>query len=98
MCSLVLGRELAAHAAQGRGRLACPTPSWSAACVSGGGEAWDDAMCQLRHHWEEVGRDTGQPFSYELLDDKERSFDHDTEPPCAWCCRDRARDAAGTRG
>lgn len=49
----------------------------------GGGEAWDDAMRQfLRHHWEEVWTRTGQPFSYELLDDKERSFDYDTEPPC----------------
>ena len=49
----------------------------------GGGEAWDDAMRQfLRHHWEEVWTRTGQPFSYELLDDQERSFDYDTEPPC----------------
>ena len=49
----------------------------------GGGEAWDDAMRQfLLHHWEEVWTRTGQPFSYELLDDKERSFDYDTEPPC----------------
>ena len=49
----------------------------------GGGEAWDDAMRQfLRHHWEEVWTRTGQPFSYELLDDQQRSFDYDTEPPC----------------
>jgi putative protein-disulfide isomerase len=34
----------------------------------------------LRHHWEDVFKRSGQPFSYEVL--KKNDFIYDTEPPC----------------
>jgi len=34
----------------------------------------------LKNHWEEVSKQTGQPFSYEILKDKK--FVYDTEPAC----------------
>ncbi len=34
----------------------------------------------LQHHWEDVNKRSGQPFSYEILKDK--SFVYDTEPAC----------------
>ena len=34
----------------------------------------------LRHHWEDVFKRSGQPFSYEVL--KQNNFVYDTEPPC----------------
>lgn len=35
----------------------------------------------LRHHWEEVGSRSGQPFKFDLLDGEDQ-FVYDTEPPC----------------
>lgn len=35
----------------------------------------------LRHHWEEVGARSGQPFCFDLLDGED-AFVYDTEPPC----------------
>ena len=34
----------------------------------------------LKEHWEEVGKRSGQPFSYDIL--KDDSFVYDTEPAC----------------
>lgn len=48
---------------------------------AGGGDAWTDEFRSfLRHHWEEIGARTGQPFSTRFLD--RASFDYDTEPSC----------------
>lgn len=48
---------------------------------AGGGETWDERFRTfLRHHWEEIGERTGQPFSMALLD--RDAFDYDTEPAC----------------
>ena len=34
----------------------------------------------MRHHWEEVSKRSGQPFSYDLFDLAD--FNYDTEPAC----------------
>lgn len=34
----------------------------------------------LQHHWEDVNKRSGQPFSFEIL--KEKTFVYDTEPAC----------------
>ncbi len=48
---------------------------------AGGGEEWNESFKEfLRHHWEDVGMKSGQPFSFSLLDRPE--FDYDTEPAC----------------
>lgn len=47
----------------------------------GGGDAWTPAFKSfLRHHWEEIGARTGQPFSFDLLE--REHFNYDTEPAC----------------
>lgn len=47
----------------------------------GGGDPWNDQFkAFLRHHWEEIGTRTGQPFSFDLLD--RTHFGYDTEPSC----------------
>jgi putative protein-disulfide isomerase len=47
----------------------------------GGGDAWTGGFRDfLRHHWEEIGARTGQPFSTRFLD--RANFDYDTEPSC----------------
>jgi putative protein-disulfide isomerase len=47
----------------------------------GGGDRWNQAFRDfLRYHWEEVGRRSGQPFSYRLL--ARQRFNYDTEPAC----------------
>jgi len=47
----------------------------------GGGDPWNPAFRGfLRHHWQEVSRATGQPFSYRLLE--RDAFEYDTEPAC----------------
>lgn len=47
----------------------------------GGGEAWNQEFKDfLKHHWEEVNKKSGQPFSMSLFD--KESFDYDTEPAC----------------
>jgi putative protein-disulfide isomerase len=47
----------------------------------GGGQRWNQAFRDLlRHHWEDVGRRSGQPFSYRLL--ARARFNYDTEPAC----------------
>lgn len=47
----------------------------------GGGDPWDQKMKDfLRHHWEQVGEASGQPFSYDLFD--KDHFHYDTEPAC----------------
>ena len=48
---------------------------------AGGGETWNTSFKDfLRHHWEDVGIKSGQPFKFDLLDRTE--FDYDTEPAC----------------
>ena len=48
---------------------------------AGGGEEWNTSFREfLRHHWEDVGMKSGQPFKFDLLD--RESFDYDTEPAC----------------
>ena len=48
---------------------------------AGGGEEWNTSFKSfLRHHWEDVGMRSGQPFSFKLLD--EPHFNYDTEPSC----------------
>ncbi|MGA9523024.1 MAG: DsbA family protein [Myxococcaceae bacterium] len=45
----------------------------------GGGDPWTPRFRDfLRHHWEEIGARSGQPFSLELLE--RESFNYDTEP------------------
>lgn len=47
----------------------------------GGGDAWTPSFKDfLRHHWEEIGARTGQPFSFSLLERDQ--FNYDTEPAC----------------
>ena len=46
----------------------------------GGKETIGEIGDFLRHHWEEVNKRSGQPFSYEIL--KKSDFIYDTEPPC----------------
>lgn len=47
----------------------------------GGGDAWNEGFKGfLRHHWEEIGQRTGQPFSFRLLE--REFFNYDTEPAC----------------
>jgi len=48
---------------------------------AGGGEEWNESFKTfLRHHWEDVGMKSGQPFKFDLLD--KATFDYDTEPAC----------------
>ena len=48
---------------------------------AGGGDKWNDQFKSfLRHHWEDVGMKSGQPFSFKLLDLEQ--FEYDTEPAC----------------
>jgi len=48
---------------------------------AGGGDRWNAQFKQfLAHHWREIGKRTGQPFSYEIL--ARDAFDYDTEPAC----------------
>jgi len=48
---------------------------------AGGGDQWDTSFKDfLRHHWEDVSKASGQPFSYQLLELE--SFNYDTEPSC----------------
>lgn len=59
-------------------------PNFSFKVIAGGlrpgnKEAMDDNMESfLTHHWVQINKRTGQPFSYEILKDK--SFIYDTEP------------------
>jgi putative protein-disulfide isomerase len=47
----------------------------------GGGDPWNEVFRTfLKRHWQEIGRMTGQPFSYKLLE--RSSFTYDTEPAC----------------
>lgn len=47
----------------------------------GGGDQWNEGFKGfLRHHWEEIGQRTGQPFSFRLLE--REFFKYDTEPAC----------------
>ena len=43
-------------------------------------ETMTDLRDFLTHHWEDVNKASGQPFSYEILDNSEITYD--TEPPC----------------
>ncbi|HJO71548.1 MAG: DsbA family protein [Rhodospirillales bacterium] len=44
-------------------------------------EAMDEGMkATIRHHWEEVGRASDQPFSFEFFE--RQGFVYDTEPAC----------------
>ena len=43
-------------------------------------QTMDELKDFLTHHWEEVNRQSGQPFSYDILDNSEITYD--TEPPC----------------
>ncbi|GHT89708.1 DsbA family protein [Betaproteobacteria bacterium] len=47
----------------------------------GGGDPWNDEFkAFLRHHWEEIGKVSGQPFSFNLFE--RDSFNYDSLPPC----------------
>ena len=47
----------------------------------GGGEEWNDKFKDfLRHHWEDVNKASGQPFSFNILESD--YFNYDTEPAC----------------
>lgn len=47
----------------------------------GGGDPWTPRFqAFLRHHWEEIGARSGQPFSFAIL--SREHFNYDTEPPC----------------
>ncbi len=43
-------------------------------------ETMIDLKSFLTHHWEDVYKASGQPFSYDILDEAELAYD--TEPPC----------------
>ena len=43
-------------------------------------ETMTDLKSFLTHHWEDVHKASGQPFSYGILDETELAYD--TEPPC----------------
>ncbi len=43
-------------------------------------ETMTDLKDFLTHHWEDVNKASGQPFSYGILDNAEITYD--TEPPC----------------
>lgn len=48
---------------------------------AGGGEKWNTQFKDfLKHHWEDVGMLSGQPFKFDILDWE--AFDYDTEPSC----------------
>jgi len=48
---------------------------------AGGGEAWNQQFKDfLKHHWEDVGIRSGQPFKFDILGWD--NFDYDTEPAC----------------
>ena len=48
---------------------------------AGGGEEWNQEFRDfLKHHWEDVGMKSGQPFKFDLLNLD--FFDYDTEPAC----------------
>jgi len=48
---------------------------------AGGGEEWNTKFKDfLKHHWEDVGLRSGQPFKFDIL--KKDYFDYDTEPAC----------------
>lgn len=48
---------------------------------AGGGEEWNTQFKDfLKHHWEDVGMMTGQPFKFDILGWE--AFDYDTEPAC----------------
>lgn len=48
---------------------------------AGGGEEWNTQFKDfLKHHWEDVGMLSGQPFKFDILEWE--SFDYDTEPSC----------------
>lgn len=47
----------------------------------GGGDPWNEKFKGfLRHHWEQVGKASGQTFNFDLLDWEE--FNYNTEPAC----------------
>ena len=47
----------------------------------GGGDAWNQEFKDfLKHHWEEVNKKSGQPFSMTLFE--KENFNYDTEPAC----------------
>ena len=82
MCSWCWGispglRQLEAHA----NSKDIPFHIWVGGLRPGGGDAWNAGFKSfLRHHWEEIGARTGQPFTYRLLE--RASFTYDTEPAC----------------
>src|SRR3989339_930955 len=44
-------------------------------------DAWDAAMRRdIRHHWQDVEKKSGQPFNFARFDDE--AFVYDTEPAC----------------
>lgn len=48
---------------------------------AGGGKPWNQQFRSfLAHHWQEIGKLTGQPFSYGILNWE--VFEYDTEPAC----------------
>lgn len=48
---------------------------------AGGGEEWNTQFKDfLKHHWEDVGMLSGQPFKFDILEWE--AFDYDTEPSC----------------
>ncbi|MDB2385289.1 DsbA family protein [Polaribacter sp.] len=47
----------------------------------GGGQEWDTSFKNyLKHHWQEVQKKSGQPFSLSLFE--KENFNYDTEPAC----------------
>ena len=40
----------------------------------------DESKSEIKHHWEEVNKFTGQPFSFDFFEREE--FIYNTEPPC----------------
>lgn len=82
MCSWCWGASPGLKALEAEaGRRGLPFTVRVGGLRAGGGDAWTPRFrAFLRHHWEEVGARTGQPFSFALLE--RPAYDYDTEPAC----------------
>lgn len=82
MCSWCYGSSPGLHALEAEaGRRGIPFRVLVGGLRPGGGDPWNAQFkAFLRHHWEEIGARTGQPFTFRLLD--RPAFNYDTEPSC----------------
>lgn len=66
---------------------------------AGGGAPWSESFRTfLRRQWQTIGRVTGQPFGFTLLDHDHEHYDYDTEPACRAVVAMASLMHAGGRG